>query len=149
MIRSALFAASAYHFEGQTLDLALSVAFTGYSAGWIVVTPLASYLFSEFSFNKAMLVISPIMLVHLMGVVFYSQDNTKVRKENRPDSKPLRESLKIMFSEINVSFVFVLVTFQSMEKIIGDRRLLFWFYANTIFLTWFFYSYIYLIRNVH
>ena len=54
MVRAAIFAANAYNFEGQALDMSLAVAIAGFSAGWIVVTPLASHLFSKYyGFNHS------------------------------------------------------------------------------------------------
>lgn len=101
--RTSLIGALAYHFEGQELDFATAVTFAGFSAGWVVVTPLSSYLFEEYGFNRTMFILSPLMLVHLSGVAVYSQDGKNVSKENLPESQSLKESMREIFSSATVS----------------------------------------------
>lgn len=92
--RAALFGILAYHFEKQRLDMALAVVCVGFCSGWLIVPAPTSYLFIKYGFNNTMLIVSPLMLVHLLGVLFYSQDTKTVTKENLPESTSLNVSLK-------------------------------------------------------
>ena len=74
--------------------MAITTVFIGFFSGWLIVPAPASYLFSKYGFNLMMLMVAPLMLVHLLGVIFFSQDEQRVEKKNLPEHISLKESLK-------------------------------------------------------
>lgn len=91
-----------YHFANQDLDTAIAAVHIGFCSGWVIVPAPASYLFTEYGFNKTMLMMAPLMLVHLLGVAFYSQKSKTITKEDSPDSIPLRDGLKMVVTNKKV-----------------------------------------------
>lgn len=101
-IRATLLGILAYHFEKQSLDMAIAGTYVGFCTGWLIVSAPASYLFTKYGFNNTMFLVTPLMLVHLLGVVFYSQDSKTVAKKDLPESVPLKESLKQVLTDVKV-----------------------------------------------
>lgn len=102
LIRGALFAVLVYHFDKTKLRLATGLAMLGFSAGFLIIPMPGGWLFATFGFNKGMLLLSPLMLVHLLGVIFYSQVGSCVPKENLPESKTISKSLKLIAVDLKV-----------------------------------------------
>ena len=103
LIRSSLFAILPYHFENENLDMAMATVYVGLSSGWLIITVPVSFLFEKFGFSKAMLLVAPWMLVHLLGVVFYSQDERIfIKKSSSKSQQTLKESLKEVLSDTKV-----------------------------------------------
>ena len=88
-----------YHFEKQHLYMATAALYAGHCAGWLIIPAPSSYMFTKYGFNNTMFMMAPLMLVHLLGVAFFSQTGESVRKENTPNEEPLRETLKLVFSD--------------------------------------------------
>lgn len=100
--RVAIFGILPYHFEKQNLHMAIATASTGYFAGYLFVPVATSYLFMRFGFNHAMFLASTVMLLHLIGVVFYSQSKEVVRKEPLSEETSLKSSLKNILTDLKV-----------------------------------------------
>ena len=94
LIRATLLGILPYHFEGRSLDMALAAVFIGFFSGWLIVPASASYLFSRYGFNLTMFMLAPLMLLHLFGVILFSQEGKRVEKKNLPEHVSLRKSLK-------------------------------------------------------
>ena len=58
--------------------MAIATVFIGFFSGWLIVPAPASYLFSKYGFNLTMLMVAPLMLVHPLGVIFFSQYGQRV-----------------------------------------------------------------------
>ena len=83
--------------------MAISVVYIGAGAGYLLTPGLASYLFSTFSFNSALLILAAAMFGHLPGVFFFSQEGITVAKADLPESVPLRESLTQILTDAKAS----------------------------------------------
>ena len=59
-------------------------------------------LFAPQGFNHAMLLFSPIMAMHVFGVIFFSQSNGRVSAEKLPENKSLRSSIHAMTHDLKV-----------------------------------------------
>lgn len=100
--QASLFAILPYHFEHKSLHMAIAGASSGFFAGYLLVPVPASYLFTRYGFNVAMFLASSVMLLHLLGMVFYSQGETVVRKDQHSKKSSLKDSLKQILSDSKV-----------------------------------------------
>ena len=87
--------------------MAIATVFIGFFSGWLIVPAPASYLFSKYGFNLTMLMVAPLMLVHLLGVIFFSQDEQRVEKKNLPEHISLKESLKQVLTDCKVLIYYI------------------------------------------
>ena len=87
-----------YHFQGETLNFANSATSLGFCLGLFIYPVPTTNLFFSYGFNYAILLFSPIMLMHIFGVVFMSQNNSKVSAGKLPGSKTVTESIKAVTS---------------------------------------------------
>ena len=60
--------------------MAIATVFIRFFSGWLIVPAPASYLFSKYGFNLTMLMVAPLMLVHLLGVIFSPKMGKELKK---------------------------------------------------------------------
>lgn len=87
--------------------MAMAVVYTGMSCGWLAIPVPASFLFTKYGFSTTMFLMAPWMLIHVFGVIFYTQEGKRVDKENIPESMSLKESLIHVFTNIKVHSCYV------------------------------------------
>ena len=75
----------------------------GFCFGLVVFPTPTAYLFERFGLNMAMLMFTPVMLIHFAGVVTFSQKGSHIPLESRPEDKPLSQSILSMAKDTNVS----------------------------------------------
>ena len=73
--------------------MAIAAVTCGYFAGYLLVPVPASYLFMTYGFNHAMLIASSVMLLHIPGVIFFTQGEKFVKNEPHHKVTSLRNSL--------------------------------------------------------
>ena len=83
--------------------MAMAVVFVGLSSGWLIAPVPVSFLFDKYGFNLSMFLTAPWMLVHVLGVIFFSQDERKFTKKNSTEShQTLKESLIEVLTDAKV-----------------------------------------------
>ena len=101
-VRASLMGILPYHFEKRSLDMAIATVFVGFFSSWLILPAPTSYLFNEYGFNLTMFMIAPLMLVHLIGVIIFSQEDKEIEVTDLPEQIPLCESLKQVLTDIKV-----------------------------------------------
>ena len=102
MVRSASSAILPHHFDKNQLNFALSAAMMGLSIGLIIYPMAASYLFMHYGFNQTMMMLSPLMLLHFLGVGCYTQGHEDKMSEVKLEDRPVSQSLKIVLTDAKV-----------------------------------------------
>lgn len=93
MVRTASIAITVYHFEKEKLTFATAATRLGFCTGLVIFPVSTSYTFETYGFSEGMLIFTPLMLFHFLGVVTYSQDKSLVTPKTLPEDKTLKKSL--------------------------------------------------------
>lgn len=75
----------------------------GFCLGIFIYPVPTTSLFVSYGFNEAMIMFSPIMLIHILGVVFFSQKNGEVAANKLPERKSVKESVSSMTEDPKVN----------------------------------------------
>lgn len=102
MVRSASSAILPHHYDKKSLNFSLAIAMMGLCIGLIFYPIVASYLFATHGFNHAMLILSPLMLLHYIGVSCYSQEGDSRSAIIETEEKTLLRSLKDIVTDATV-----------------------------------------------
>ena len=102
LVRAACVAIPIYHFEGEKLNFVNGATMVGFCLGIFIYPVPTTSLFASQGFNHAMLLFSPIMAMHVFGVIFFSQSNGRVSAEKLPENKSLRSSIHAMTHDLKV-----------------------------------------------
>lgn len=93
LTRAAAVAVTVYHFEKEKLDFATGSTMMGYTTGLALFPSMTSYIFEHFGFSHAMLIFTPFMMLHFLGVGTYSQTQRGLMGCNQTVDSTLRKSL--------------------------------------------------------
>lgn len=92
-MQTASVAITVYHFEKEKLKFATGAMMLGYCTGVAIFPVPTTYIFEAYGFHVGMLIFTVPMLLHLFGVVTYTQENAIVTSKGLPGKKPLKDSL--------------------------------------------------------
>lgn len=108
-----------HHFDSEKVKSALAFMMIGAALGRTIHPILVQYLYEQFSFMIAMVIIGSFMLVHTLGGISYTKDQPHKGIENKTDQddaqtddsqtntvlKSLKEDMRIILPNCRVSLI--------------------------------------------